>query len=386
MLRPDAILATEGTATQGNDPPARHPAIGLDAPASTRENCGSMTEPAGVIREGFWICPFCGGRNRGRTLACGGCAAVRAEDVPFRIDENAPEISDAAEAARARAGADWACPSCGTTNVVTAATCAQCGQSRSEGHSRATGSLSSPPAETPAAFSSRRIRWAAGAILVAAGLFAFLFASRDVSLVVKDRSWIRSIDVESFGAVRESAWEGEVPSAARVVSSQRLLHHTDHVQVGTRPVTRQVTERVQTGTRRVKTGTKNLGNGYFEDVYETSPVYETRTRSVTETEAIYEDHPVYKKKFTYDVDRWHPARTAKETGRGEESPHWPDPALADGEREGSRGESYTISFVTEKEKTFDRAVPPAEFDQWHLGMRAAGQVAAARGLVEVSRK
>jgi hypothetical protein len=81
------------------------------------------------------------------------------------------------------------------------------------------------------------------------------------------------------------------------------------------------------GTRRVKVGTRDLGNGYFEDVYENQPVYR--------------EQPVYQVKVRYEIDRWVEART--EVARGSDhSPAWPRLSLSARQREAKRSESYVV--------------------------------------------
>ena len=112
--------------------------------------------------------------------------------------------------------------------------------------------------------------------------------------------------------MREQAWEGSVPAGARVVSRRQEVHHT---------------ERDQVGTRRVKAGHRDLGNGFFEDVYRDEPVYRER--------------PVYRTRVTYDVQRWVPDRTVRASGQ-DHAAHWPDPQLRTGEREASRAEKLVV--------------------------------------------
>jgi hypothetical protein len=180
-------------------------------------------------------------------------------------------------------------------------------------------------------------------LLLLAGLFLYLGAPKKESLTVSGFHWTRTIAVEELRPVTESAWEGEVPGAARILGSGNEVHHVDHIQIGTRTKTRTVSERVQTGTERVKVGTRDLGNGYFEDVYEDRPVYENRSHEESYQEPVYRDQPVYRRRYRYVIERWVPDREAKAEGR-DRSPSWPDPRIAAKEREGSRQEIYEVLF------------------------------------------
>lgn len=178
-------------------------------------------------------------------------------------------------------------------------------------------------------------------------LFVFLGRPKPTTLTVTGFHWTRTIAVEELRPVTEQAWEGQVPSGARVLGSSREVHHVDHIQTGTRTRTRTVSERVQTGTQRVKTGTRNLGNGYFEDVYENRPVYESRSHQETYQEPVYVDRPVYRQRIRYEVEKWMPGREAKAEGQ-DHNAVWPDPRPGSKEREGKRTELYEVLFRTAK--------------------------------------
>src|SRR6185295_13476869 len=112
--------------------------------------------------------------------------------------------------------------------------------------------------------------------------------------------------------VHESAWEGSLPAGARETGRRREVHHTD---------------RIQTGSRRVRVGKKDLGNGFFEDVYKDEPIYSER--------------PVHRTKISYDVDRWIVGRTVKAAG-ADQAAAWPELVLVPGERASAKRESYAV--------------------------------------------
>jgi hypothetical protein len=179
-------------------------------------------------------------------------------------------------------------------------------------------------------------------LLLAMGFCATLtyFALRKTNetLTVAGFEWQRSVAVEAFRTVRESAWENAVPGGARVVSRQREVHHTDQVR---------------SGTRRVKVGTRDKGNGFFEDVYEDRPIYSGRD--------------VYAVKITYEVERWLPARNLEAQG-GDRRPRWPDLSLGSNEREARRTESYVVRLAGTA-KTYRMEMPFARWEQLEDGRR-----------------
>jgi hypothetical protein len=111
-------------------------------------------------------------------------------------------------------------------------------------------------------------------------------------------------------------------------------------------------ERHQVGTERVKVGTRDLGNGFFEDVYEHRPVYESR--------------PVYGVKVSYEIERWVSDRTARAAG-ADQAPRWPDPGLRPREREGSRTESYAVRLRGRREYRME--LPLARWASLREGQR-----------------
>jgi len=278
------------------------------------------------IREGKWRCPYCAVVNRGADIACTGCGATRDKDVAFFVEEEAPEVQDAALLARAEAGADWLCLFCQTSNRPEATSCANCGAGRGSAPSRKVEDvpLPPPPRTPPPPAAPPAARGGSGCgLAVVLGLLVVAFVSAFGAYWLffrrtEDRAritrfeWERTIEVEALRSVREKAWQGEVPGGGREVSRSREVHHTDHVAAG---------------TQRVKVGTKNLGNGFFKDVYEDRPVYK--------------DQPVYRDRITYDIDRWVTDR--KVAARGEDqSPTWPTPTLLARERDGPHAERYTV--------------------------------------------
>jgi hypothetical protein len=316
-----------------------------------------------AIREGAWDCPHCGRKkNRGPDKFCGGCGAPRGEDVRFYLPDDAQEVTDAAELARAQAGPDWICPYCEGDNPAGNAFCSGCGAPRDGAASRPVVEHRDaapvppplpPPQPVVATPAGGRLKKGCGigclGLLLLTVLFWFLGRPREATLKVEGFSWERSVQVEALRTVPEEAWEGEVPAGARVLSTSRQVHHTNRVQTGTERRTRTVTEQVQTGTERVKVGSRDLGNGYFEDVYEDRPVYQDRSHEETYEEPVYREDPVYATKVRYEIEKWLPARDEKVAGQ-DRAPSWPAgiSRLAGQERPGARKETYEIRFRDEK--------------------------------------
>jgi len=310
-----------------------------------------------AIREGAWDCPSCGRTgNRGSHKHCGGCGAPRGLDVAFYLPEDAPEVTAAAELARAQAGPDWNCSFCEGDNPGDNQFCGGCGASKEGAAPRPVVEHRAKPVQPPAP-PARKRSFKLGCVLSLVGLVLALvlaqvcFGPKKETLTVTGHRWERAIAVEAQQRVTEEGWEGELPAGARSLASQRTLHHVDKIEVGRQEKTRTVSERVQTGTEKVKVGVRDLGNGYFEDVFEDRPVYETVERQEKYFEPVYREQPVYKNRVRYEVDKWVSARTAK-AGDDGLAPAWPNPRLASREREGKRTARYVLLLADPKGRSY----------------------------------
>jgi hypothetical protein len=274
--------------------------------------------------------------------------------VQFYLPEDSREVTAADELRRVQDGPDWTCSFCAADNPADHAFCSSCGAARDGSQARPIvehrkDAAPPPPPPSPPAPSPGKAGLQKGCLLGCLGLAAllalvwFLGRPQETTLTVSGHRWERTVDVEELRTVTEEGWEGELPAGARSLSSRREVHHHNRVQIGTETRTHTVTERVQTGTERVKVGERDLGNGYFEDVYEDRPVYEEREREETYEEPVFREDPVYRTRYRYEVEKWMPAREAR-AGAQDRSPRWPDPGLRSREREGQRAAVYEVLF------------------------------------------
>ena len=309
-----------------------------------------------AIREGAWDCPHCGRKkNRGPEKFCGGCGAPRGEDVQFYLPPDSPEVTAADALKRAQAGPDWTCSFCEADNPSVNTFCTSCGAARDAAaqarpvveHRTDAAPLpvAAPPPPPAPGHPKLKRGCQIGCLTLAAlaVLFWFLGRPKETTLTVTGHRWERTLAVEVQRTVTEEGWEGELPAGARSLSSRREVHHQNRIRIGSETRTRTVTERVQTGTERVKVGERDLGNGYFEDIYEDRPVYEEREHEETYEEPVYREDPVYRMRYQYQVDKWMPSREAR-AGAQDLSPLWPDSGLGSKEREGERKEVYEVLF------------------------------------------
>lgn len=215
--------------------------------------------------------------------------------------------------------------------------------------------------------------------------------------------WRRSVVVEEYRDVVSEDWEGSAPPDARIISRRQDVHHHDRVKVGShvvqehyieqvlvgsRTVTETYTDQEYGGTERYQCGTRNLGNGYFEDVYCTRPVYrtvtKTRSKLVDDYQTVsrvrdktiddYKDIPVYRLKIKCSVKRWVPADTL--VGQGTDlAPQWPEVAGRQAKRAGQRSESYRV-FLRDLQtnKIYEREVGAQEFLLFTAGAKCGATV------------
>ena len=246
--------------------------------------------------EGKWRCLRCETANLGRHLNCLTCGVKRDDEVEFFLEDEAEIITDARVLNQANAGADWICQYCAGNNRALDGRCSSCGNARRaadkqlEAETRGVGEWSEAAQKTEAARAhaanlqsvkskqSPGSSWLKFGLLGAGGVgacFVALFAvliylstlTYPVDVRVTGLEWERKIAIEQFKTVRETAWEGELPQAARVESQTRAVHHVDKVPSGTRSVPETYTEQVADGKEKYKCGTRNKKNGFFEDVY-----------------------------------------------------------------------------------------------------------------------
>jgi len=276
-----------------------------------------------AIREGKWDCKVCDRKgNRGPDTYCGSCGSPRPDDIEFYLPDDAAEITDETKLREAEAGADWRCSYCSTQNNAFDNFCVSCGNKRSvEG-----GDVSLDQREilydTQEAISAdesvtsvkkglgkKIIIGVATAAIAIITLIVIAGIKTEIPVKITGFEYNAKITFEEYKLVTEEDWT--LPAGAEKLTEFRAIHHYDKVPDGYITKTRQV--QVQTGTKKVKVGVKDLGNGYFQDIYENKPVYETRTETYNETK--YKDVPVYMLKYRYRMMKWVKERPLEFSGK-----------------------------------------------------------------------
>jgi hypothetical protein len=402
------------------------PGCGKPRPADIRFY---LTDDAPVIRDAAqlaeakagpnWICEHCGASTRATETDCDGCGAPRGSSPSQRVidyptaqvprsgdeDDDAPKLPPApvplaAPVPRGRKGRVAKKPEGPREPLTPARTL------------RACGCLTA---------------MVVGAIFL---LFSLVRACNDrlpvggedlTAATVVGKRWERAFDVEQRRLVEGTGWD--LPDSAEVVRSRRRLRGAgrvvDHYESVTRPVqrsrqvasgtrratrqvpdsrtsTRRVTERVQTGERTYVCGQRDLGNGYFEDIECSEPIYENQTRTeeyeepttrteeydetVYRTEYYWENETtsvpvhrrvqVYDTFFTWRVAQWDSVETRHVRG-DTWTPAWPDTTLRPDQRIVRRRDEYWMTFLRADGTRFGARVPQDVWMRWRVGQPVA---------------
>lgn len=333
-----------------------------------------------AVREGRWDCQFCGTTAiLGRHKVCPNCARSRPEGTTFYLPEDAELVESEALKAQASLGPDWICAFCSSSNPANLDVCRHCSAPREEvsaqqkvqefapGAAPKAGDMTVPdPHEAyrePAAPQKARPSWllpVIGIVILLACLIGglALFSGDALEVNVEQFTWERTVTVEVLQTVTEEGWE--LPDGARLLSQSEEIHHFNPVVVGYETKEREVSERVQVGERTYVCGQRDLGNGFFEDIECSEPVYETQQRTETYEEPIYEQVPVYATQYEYAVERWVTVRTERAAGSDNQA-YWPELNLQPNEREGQREESYGIVFRDGDGRRYALSFP---YEEW----------------------
>lgn len=316
-----------------------------------------------AIRKGVWDCPYCGAaRIDGPVNECPTCGAPRDKDVKMYLPDDAIEVTDEAAIAAAEAGADWRCGYCGRENKAGTTVCGECGATSSGDEGRRGEAPKPKPVPQRAAAPAKK--GGLGKLFIILGVLAaigfglwfFIFRTHSEKVEVLSRQWERTIQIEKLKMVTEEDWEHKVPRGARELTRRQAVFKT---------------EKVKTGSKRVKTGTKDMGNGYFKDVYEDRP--------------IYKENKIYRDKVRYQIERWKPERKARASGN-DPNPRWPEVKLRDKERQGAKSESLTLQVRKPDGETETVAVDDETLWKWYeIGKSYTAQVRASGGISDLQR-
>ncbi len=338
--------------------------------------------------ENEWVCPNCGGRNKGSVKTCENCGAPQPENVKFELPSEQKLVEDEAGINAAKAGADIHCGFCGTRNPATAVTCSQCGGDLKEGRARQAGQvMQAPPpqpkvvkctncgTENPGSSSTcmqcgaalpkmqaapavvpqpvagmvktapqKKPNWLLiGGILAflaicCIAVIAMLIPSRSVEATVTDVYWQTVVPVQEIQAVRYNDRRGNPPSNA-------------------------YNESCRTESREVcEEKTVDRGNGYSEVVQECH----------TETDQY----------CSYTVDEWTTIQTYPLEGNNLQ-PIYASPNISSDQRLGDKTSKFTVTFSTNDGPETYSPGSVSEFQQFSIGSTWTLKMNALGGVVGV---
>lgn len=330
------------------------------------------------IRRGYWICPTCKHKNPGNLELCESCGSSQQKNKdgsnPFFLDSTSEEVTDPNELKEAYAGPDWICEYCGTSNDNLTDSCKQCGNTKGDKEEETYNdkplytNYSNTSQEDYEVKKQNKLYWiiASASAVIITLLLVWLLLPSNVPVKITGFSWERSIDIEFSRLETEEDWN--IPSGGTKISQETKFHHNDQVLDHYESVQVERSREVQTGTETVHTGTRDLGNGYYEDTYEERAVYTTEYYTETEQEPVYRDVAVYKTWYTYKIIRWHHDRYATSSGNSQTGLYWSTYTLADNERAGKKTEKYVVHLISQENepRTFEFSCSLEEWQGYAL--------------------
>jgi len=333
--------------------------------------------------EMLWDCTRCGtpkllGIQHRHCPACGGPQDPDARYFP-------PEEEKIAVEDHMYQGADRVCSACTTANAGLAKFCVGCG-SPLDGDAKEANARGDQQVETGQGFAAEtaadalaesRARRAASraeqtqapkpagmsrglkiglivggiALVIVVAISVLFFWKREATVTVKGHAWARSVEIEVFDEVKDSAWCDDKPRGARRVTKKQEKRSTKQIPDGETCVKKR----------------KDNRDGTFKEVKECKPKYR--------------DEPVYADKCYFYVDKWVTKRTPEASASDKISePKWPEVELKKAgtckgcEREGQRHETYTLHFVDEAGERYECGVERTLWDQAEIGSKWKAEV------------
>lgn len=273
-------------------------------------------------------------------------------------------------------GVDWACAYCESPNSAAAAFCVNCGgpgngtkkvalvqeqpQQQAATPSQPASGTAVAPNEAPGATkasepaqalsaasrSASGLPWLAAVaalitLLVLIGTSALVysfFSKHDENVLLVEKSWSRSVDVEQFASVNSVSWCDALPTEAYQVTRTREQRSTRQVQDG----------EVCVDSRA------DVGDGTFTKRRECSPRYRSE--------------PVFDARCSYLINRWKVMRTDRTAGSAQLAPTWPNSVLGNtlvqgnslgAERLGRRNETYRVRLQSDRGAVWTCDLPAA---------------------------
>ena len=340
----------------------------------------------GRILKGYWDCDYCTTKKIGGDIrVCPHCGKPRGEDTKFYLDSSSTYVNERVVGVVSR-NPDWLCGFCNNLNPDRAKACLSCGavrnskdmnyfQNREKKEARKQATNQSQPRVRDSRPTGKEYFITC---LITLGIIAFIIsgliklaAPKFVEVTVNSVSWERIINIEDYKTVNESGWS--LPSNAKLLNSNieiRTYNQVlDHYETRTRQVSEQVLDHYETQV----TGTRDLGNGYFEEITMQVPVYRTEYRTETYQEPVYRNEPVYGTKYYYEIDKWIVTRSIKTNGNDKEAV-WGEIVLVNKEREKNRKEEYGIVLDDNEGKEYKMKLDYSRWKEIEVGQKFKARI------------
>lgn len=363
------------------------------------------------ILMGKWDCEYCSRKGIPANIRhCPACGNPVGNNVKYYLPEGSTDYVDPHSVPK---GADWKCAYCGSYNRCTDTICKNCGASKQDGKdyfksnfedikeivhtephssnnseaphigyiplSRSQPAPSQLRSNNEAENRSARAEKLIPSIIKALNPFkkyilagiaiiaviiglVLLITPKERILTVESFSWKRIMYIDEYKTVSESDWQ--MPSEGRLLYTRSEIRSYEHRLTGykTETYTQQEIDRYE----QYVSGYRDLGNGYFQEIMSSRPVY----KSVTKTREVpqYTDVPIYDTKYYYYIDKWVSDHTVT-TSEADKNPYWGQepppsstpPAIGD-ERVSSRTEHYYfVGTIVDSDKSQNYAISYADW-------------------------
>lgn len=324
----------------------------------------------GRIVEGYWDCSFCGAKGvRGGLANCDKCGSPRSEDTVFYMKDKINYVSEE-KLKNISKNPDWCCSCCNRLNSDKEDNCISCGASKRDSQynyfelnkkqQEKVKEVNEKSQEYKHKNISNYLFVILGVILIAFIISGFtkLLQPKIDTIKVTEMSWERSIDIEKYQTVYENGWN--VPPGARLDYNQIEFSHNKQVISYYETRSRQVQKSRISHYESYISGHRDLGNGYFEEIKSSRPVYDTYYETEYYQSPVYKDEPVYRTKYYYEIDKWLYERKVM-TSSKDNKPYWGESKISKDERESSKHEAYYINAVNSDGKTDKYTI---SYDYW----------------------
>lgn len=339
----------------------------------------------GRLIEGLWDCKYCNSKGiKGGQRQCPNCGHTRDDDVKFYMPGSITYV-DENKAKTINRNPDWICMYCNGLNSDNDAICKSCGADRTEKNlnyfqnqeqklqeqrKKINDIINSncdcevtdkhSPDSNHEVSNKNKLKtflqnnWKFLLIVPALALLilalVFIFTPKEEFVTITDLKWEYSVNIEKFETINEDDWE--LPIDARLLYTNTELYGHDQVIDHYETKSRQVEKTRLSGYENYVSGYRDLGNGYFEEIIDQRPIYETYYEIEYYEEPVYKNVPIYKTKYYYERDVWNYCRTVKFNGN-DKNPKWGEIKVNDLERisQSSKKEKYYVVGVNLKDET-----------------------------------